>query len=118
MTDFWLDSYDYEPPISRRRITVLADARCGERLDWRWIRVEPPLIVGPHRSLDQAVSLDIAAIAPRHVGATFSDGPWPLHVYVCRIKDAARQLAPEFTPDEVVIEIWATVMPVEGPPES
>lgn len=109
VTDFLLDSYDIEPPFAQRRVTVLKTARCGERTDWLWVRLEPPLEVGPHRWLRTTLSLDVAAMAPRHVGTTLDEGPWPAHVYICRAKEPATTMATEFTPDDISIEYWGLV---------
>ena len=118
MAHLLLDSYDIEPPFAQRRLTVLSTARCGDRTDWRWVQVEPALEMGPHRSLPAPILVDVVAIAPRHQGASLDAGPWPVHVYVCRTKDDETRLAPEFSPDDVAIECWGTVMPDEARPEA
>jgi hypothetical protein len=111
VTAFLLDSYDVEPPFAQRRLTVLSATRCGERTDWLWVRVEPRLNVGPHRSLRTTLMLDVAAIAPRDVGGNLDAGPWPVHVYVCRALDPATTMAAEFQPDDISIEYWGIVAP-------
>jgi len=111
MTEFLLDSYDIEPPFAQRHLTVLKTARSGERTDWLWVRVDPPLEVGPHRWLTTTLSMEVAALAPRHVGVTLDQGPWPAHVYICRAKDPATTMAAEFAPDEISIEYWGLVSP-------
>ena len=115
MTAFLLDSFDIEPPMTQRHLTVLSPARCGERTDWVWVRVEPPLEVGPHRSLGATLLLDMVAIAPRHMGSSLEDGPWPVSVYVCRAKADETLLAAEFAPDDISIEYWGIVTPAEAP---
>jgi hypothetical protein len=110
-----LDSFDIEPSFSAQ-LTVLSDATVGRRTDWKWARVEPPIQAGPHRRLDHAVELSTVAVAPRHVGASFEDGPWPLHVYVCRAIDPATVGARLLTADDLAIEVWATLTPIgRGP---
>ena len=113
---YWLESYDHEPPLARRRLTVISAASCGERTDFRWVHVDPPLEVGPHRWLAAKLVLDTVAIAPRHVGGTLASGPWPLHVYVCRAKTADTLLSTSFGADDISIEYWGTITPdVNGP---
>jgi hypothetical protein len=111
VTAFLLESYDIEPPFAQRRLTVLSAARCGERTDWFWGRVEPPLEVGPHRSLATTLSVEVLAIAPRNVGGDLDAGPWPVHVYICRAKDPATTLSAEFEPDDISVEYWGVVTP-------
>lgn len=124
MTDLLLDSYELEPPFAQRRLTVLSTARCGERTDWLWVAVESPLEYGPggwlpgERGLPTMRTVDVLALAPRHVGASLETGPWPVHVFVCRAKTDETRLAAEFSPDDIAIEYWGTVMPADGPTDS
>jgi hypothetical protein len=119
-----LDSYDIEPPLAQRRLTVLAAARCGKRSDWLWVRVEPPFTVGPSDWLPGMSGLpkprvfDVAAIATRHMGDSLEAGPWPVHIYVCQPKAPETRLAAEFSPDDITIEYWGTVTPVDAPSAS
>ena len=118
MTQLLLDSFDSEPPLAQRLLDVLAGARCGERTDWLWVGVKPPLEVGPNPSLPTTLLLDVVAIAPRHIGSSLEVGPWPVHVYVCRAKADETRLAAEFSPDDISIEYWGTVTPAEAPSTS
>jgi hypothetical protein len=111
LSQFLLDSWDLEPPFDQRRLTVLSTARCGERTDWIWARVDPPLEVGPHRWLTSTLLLDLVAVAPRLVGGNLDVGPWPVQVYVCRAKADETRLAAEFSPGDISIEYWGTVTP-------
>jgi hypothetical protein len=114
VTHLLLDSYDLEPPFAQRSLTVLSTARCGERADWFWMRVEPALEVGPNRSLRTTLLIDVVAIAARHTGTSLEGGPWPVHVYVCRAKADETRLAAEFSPEDISIEYWGTVKPAEA----
>jgi hypothetical protein len=124
VTHFLLDSYDLEPPFAQRRLTVLSTARCGERTDWLWVAVDPPLDYGPRgwlpgmHGLPTPSNVDVLALAPRHLGASLETGPWPVHVYVCRAKVDETRLAAEFSPDDVAVEYWGTVTPAEDPTAS
>ena len=113
---FRMESYDTEPPFERL-LETCSPLRVGERTDWFWARVEPPLQVGPHRTLKTTLDLDTVAVAPRHVGATWETGQWPMHVYVCRAVDPEKTLAPSLHADDLSIEYWATVSPI-APPRS
>ena len=120
MATYWLGSYDVEPPFVRRRVSVLASARCGERTDWLWVEATPPLEIGTPgwlpgmRGLPTLRVLDVVAIAPRHLGASLETGPWPVHVYVCEAKAPETRLAAEFAPADVAIGYWGTVTRAEG----
>jgi hypothetical protein len=118
VTHLLLDSFDVEPPFAQRHLTVLSTARCGERSDWLWVRVEPALQVGPHRWLRTTLLINVVAIAARHVGGNLEGGPWPVHVYVCRAIADETLLAAEFSPDDIAIEYWGTVKPAEAPTTS
>jgi hypothetical protein len=119
-----LDSYDLEPPFAQRRLTVLSAARCGERTDWFWVAVDPPLEYGPRGwlpgmgGLPTLRTVDVLALAARHEGASLEKGPWPVHVYVCRAKADETLLAAELSPDDIAIEYWGTVTPTEAPAAS
>lgn len=110
---FWLDSFDAEPPLTRMEVAILATATCGSRDDWVWADVSPPITVGPTRSLGEPITRDTVALGSRHEGSSIADGPWPVHVYICRMKDPDRQLASEFKPDDVAIEYWGLLTPIE-----
>jgi hypothetical protein len=107
VTHLLLDSDDVDPPFAQRRLTVLSTARCGERTDWLWVAVEPPLEYGTRGWLPGMPGLpamhaaDVLAIAPRHPGASLEAGPWPVDVYVCRARADETRLAAEFSPDDV-----------------
>jgi hypothetical protein len=107
-----MESYDVEPPFERR-LEASSPLRVGDRHDWYWARVVPPLQVGPHPSLRTTLDLDIVAVAPRHLGATWDSGRWPMHVYVCRVIDPAKSMAPDLQADDLSIEYWATLAPLD-----
>ncbi len=107
-----MGSYDVEPPFERRA-EACSRLSVGDRHDWFWARVEPSLQVGPHRSLRTTLDLDIAAVAPRHVGATWDSGPWPMHVYVCRAVDPAKSMARILQAEDLSIEYWAILAPLD-----
>lgn len=66
------------------------------------------------RGLPTQRVVDVVAVAPRHVGASLEAGPWPVHVYVCRARSAETRLVGEFAANDVVIEYWGLVTPVDG----
>jgi hypothetical protein len=103
-----VDSFDVEPAFKRRAL-VLSRLSVGDRHDFVWARLSRPVQAGPHRSLKTTIDLEVVALGPRHVGATWDAGPWPLHVYVCRPIDPTRTLAEALLASELEIEYWATV---------
>jgi hypothetical protein len=103
-----LDSYDIDPAWERRA-TVLSRLSVGSRDDFVWVRLNRPVQAGPHRNLKTTINLEVVALGPRHVGANWHGGPWPLHVYVCRPVDPTRAMAEALVADDVAIECWATV---------
>ena len=109
---FRLDSIDVEPSFSRSA-AILSRLTVGDRDDWAWARVEPAIRVGPHRSLSTPIDLAVIAIAPRHLYATWEDGPWPLHVYVCRAIDPNRAMAEVLLAGDLSIEYWATATAID-----
>jgi hypothetical protein len=114
---FRLESFDSEPAWACAG-TILSRLRVGDRTDWAWARLEPPLRVGPHRWLRDSIDVDVFAIAPRHLHATWTDGPWPLHVYVCRPIDPAATQAEVLGASDLAIEFWATLTLVGKGPDA
>lgn len=106
-------SYDVEPPFERL-INVLAPLTVGNRTDWIWAGVSPPLQVGPHRMLTTTLALDVVAVAPRHVGLTWEAREWPMHVYVCRVIDPSKAMARNLHAEDLSIEYWAVVTALDN----
>jgi len=103
-----MDSYDIKPGFTRLT-TVVSRLRVGDRDDFVWARLTRPIPAGPNRSLKTTIYLAVVALGPRHLDATWSNGPWPLHVYVCRPIDSAKSMADELQADDLAIEVWATL---------
>jgi len=83
--DFYLTSYDREPPLAPRRCTVLRRLHYGARDDVALVSVDPPF---EREAFATQAEVSDVALASRHQGHTlFPVTEWPLHVYVCLPKD-------------------------------
>ena len=105
----WLTSFDVESPYDPRRADVVRAVACGERRDFFWVRLDPPIAPGEAANQEE---LDSVLLAPRHEGhpltVPVADAT---HVYVCRVPSATADLPPEVDPSEVEILHWGIVAP-------
>lgn len=98
-----------DEPTPRRHEAILRRwVRCGERFDYAWVDIVPPL--EPEESGISA-ALDHVLLAPRHEGFYLDQEPpeWPVHVYVLSAPDELIDSA-EVPPDAVTIKLWALLI--------
>jgi len=83
-------------------------AVCGERRDYAWVDLLPPL--APSET-GAPVSLTRVLLAPRHEGIRLTEPPkeWPIHVYVLSVPETLVD-AEEVPPDIVKIRLWAILL--------
>lgn len=82
---------------------------CGERRDYLWVRLDPPIARGEAGNDDE---LDVALLAPRHDAHPLSvPVTEATHVYVCRVAGSPTDCPPEVDPNEVEILHWGIVAP-------
>jgi hypothetical protein len=97
----WLTSYDVEPGWGPIEANLVGEASIGERADWAWVLLDPPLEVdGQLRSH--------ALLGARHQGDSVWSEPerWPMHVYVC-LPESDEETSRRFTRDQVKNRYWA-----------
>ncbi|HUK76522.1 MAG TPA: hypothetical protein VL117_02870, partial [Thermoleophilia bacterium] len=87
-----------------RRVDKLKSVACGERNDYIWARLIPPLETA-RREL-----LDIVLLAPRHVGFSLADSlADPMHVYVCTVSGSTPELPDVVAPEAIDVRYWAVL---------
>ncbi len=105
----WLRGFDMQAPYGQRRAELLKFVACGERKDYAWVRLEPPLEPDTAGNPER---LDVVLLAPRHVGENLTNPVGSeLHVYVCTVKAGTADLPDQIAPDDVVILHWAVLDP-------
>jgi hypothetical protein len=96
----WLTSYDTVPAWGPLEVNLLGQASIGERTDWAWAVLHPPLVVdGQRRSR--------VLLGTRHRGNSVWSEPkrWPVHVYVC-LAGSDDEASNHFTREEVTNQYW------------
>jgi hypothetical protein len=96
----WLTSYDIEPRWGPIEVNLVGHASIGQRTDWAWATLEPPLrIDGKNR--------DRVLLGARHQGDSVWSEPgwWPVHVYVC-VPEVAAESRNDFTREQVTNAYW------------
>jgi hypothetical protein len=96
----WLTSYDIDPAWGPIEASLAGEASIGERTDWAWAVLDPPLEVdGQRRSR--------VLLGARHQGDSVWSEPqrWPMHVYVC-LPDSGDDPSRHFTPEQVTNRYW------------
>lgn len=96
----WLTSYDIDPGWGPIEATLVGEASIGERTDWAWVILDPPLEVdGLPRSQ--------VLLGARHQGDSVWSEPerWPMHVYVC-LPHSGDARSRHFARDEVTNRYW------------
>jgi hypothetical protein len=81
-------------------VDLVGNATIGERSDWAWATLDPPLFVaGKERSR--------VLLGARHQGDTVwpTQGRWPMHVGVCAPKDGAT-VDDSLRAEDVTIGAW------------
>lgn len=80
--------------------------RCGERTDYAWVELEPPLA----RLDERGGAVGLAVLAPRHEGVRLDEQVTssPIHVMILAAPDelARNDVVP---PDSLSIAAWATI---------
>ncbi len=105
----WLTPFDMENPYALRRVDVVHAVACGERDDYLWVRLDPPLEPGEAAN---AARLDHVLLAPRHEGHPLTIPiEEPVHVNVCTVRDATTDVPPRIHPGDVEIRHWGIVAP-------
>jgi len=108
----WLDPFDVEGPNERRRVEVLKTVACGERRDYVWARLLPPLAPG---AIAGEGILEVVLLAPRHAGYVLkSPLSEAVHVYVCSVPGVESELPDDVAPESVEVEFWGVVYPCGG----
>lgn len=95
----------YEPPTAfeKRKIVLLERVRCGDRNDYAWCEISPPL---EGWKFGRRVPLGRVLLAPRFAGDTlFPDPTKPCHVYVA-ISSSGIDAGASIAPDDVKIIAW------------
>jgi hypothetical protein len=96
----WLTSYDTDPGWGPIEANLVSEASIGERTDWAWVVLDPPLVVdGQSRSR--------VLLGARHRGDSVWSEPerWPVHVYVC-LPESDEEQGSHFTRDQVTNRDW------------
>ena len=108
----WLRSFNTERPYDARETTELARVKCGERDDYWWARITPPLERGEAGNPEP---LEVVLLAARHVGDRLDSLPVtsPVHVYVCTVKGLLADTPPEVDPKNVDIRHWGVLYPTK-----
>jgi hypothetical protein len=95
----WLSQYDVIHPWDPVRVTLNKRFHVGQRTDWAWATVEPPLLLG---SAEHAT----VALGARHQGPNvWEPVEWPVHVYVCTT-DPALHGRDTVDQDALSIKAW------------
>jgi hypothetical protein len=96
----WLTSYDIESGLGPIEVNLVAHASIGQRTDWAWATLEPPLRI-------DGKARDRVLLGARHQGGSVwsEPGRWPVHVYVC-VPEVAAQSRNDFTREQVTIAYW------------
>lgn len=105
----WLAPFDVDKGYSPRQVEQLGVVRCGERADYSWVRIEPPIERGEAGNHDR---IEVALLAPRHEGYPLeSPVSEPVHVYVCSVRNISDQLPAEVAVEDVIIRHWGIIYP-------
>ena len=98
----WLKQSDVDVGFAPRQVEKLKHVACGERDDYIWARLTPPLETASRELLDTVL------LAPRHVGFSLA-GPLaePIDVYVCTVSMPTPDLPYLVAPEAVDIRYWA-----------
>jgi hypothetical protein len=95
----WLTSYDTDPAWGPIEADLVGAASIGQRTDWAWAVLEPPL----RMNRDSRVRVLLGA---RHRDSVWSEPErWPVHVYVCVPKRGV-EMNSDLTRDQVTIAYW------------
>ena len=99
----YLSSFEPQGAYAPREVTFTKAVHCGERDDYVWVRIEPPLKAN---ELATNTDIEVALLAPRHEGGSLlAPNSWPVHVYVCRTRRTPIGSA-SVPPDDVQILNW------------
>jgi hypothetical protein len=98
-----LTAYESAANLQHRAV-LLGWVRCGERSDYAWVDLDPPL-----KPAETGISMPLTrvVIAPRHEGVYLdqTEAQWPIHVYL--LTTAAELLDhAEVAPDSFKIQAW------------
>ena len=98
--------------MTRAAFDVVHAVTCGERRDYLWVRLDPPIAPGEAAN-DQ--ELESVLLAPRHEGHPLTvPVVEATHVYVCRVPGVSQDLPPKVDPTDVEILHWGIVAPESG----
>ena len=103
----WLKQTDVERGYPARSVTFIKWVTCGERKDYMWVDLAPPLSPGEAAKVEE---LRRVMLAPRRAGTTL-DLPikWPIDVYVCTVNAAKSDAPANVSPGDVTIRHWAVL---------
>lgn len=105
----WLTQSDVDQGYSPRRVETLGFVTCGQRDDYVWVRLDPPLEPGEAANKER---IEIALLAPRHEGASLAvPVVAAVSVYVCTLRAGHGQLPAVVRVDDVAIRHWGVVHP-------
>jgi hypothetical protein len=105
----WLTQFDVESSYLPRRVDVLHPVEWGERRDYLWVAVNPPIAPGEAANAEE---LSFVLLAPRHQDHPLSIPVRdPTHVHVCRVRGATTGVPARVNPEEVEILHWGIVSP-------
>ncbi len=99
-----LSSFEPENVYSPREIIIERKLQCGDRDDYVFARVIPPLEGG---DFNMSSDIDVVILAPRHKGVFIETTDiWPIHVFVCIV--IKKELLESLTvkPEDVKIISW------------
>lgn len=101
---YLLSSFEPENAYAVREVILERKISCGERDDYFIAHVIPPLegiLFGHHADIETVI------IAPRHKGIVIEDtNQWPVHVYVCVLKNDELLLTTFVKPVDLKIINW------------
>jgi Immunity protein Imm1 len=110
MTLGWLRLFDTDSAYAPRRVEVMRAVGSGDRRDYLWVRLDPPLAAGEAGNEE----IELVLLAPRHEGHPLA-APLdePVHVYVCTVRGATTDVPAQIEPGDVEIRHWGILDPAE-----
>ena len=104
-----LAPFDVESPYAPRHVDLLHPVTCGEREDYLWVRLSPPIAPGKAANEEE---LGYVLLAPRHEGQPLAlpiDDP--VHVHVCTVSGVTTEAPLEIDAINVEIRHWGLLTP-------
>lgn len=109
MTLGWLRPFDMDSAYAPRRVEVVHAVASGDRRDYLWVRLEPPITAGEAGNQEE---IEFVLLAPRHQGHPLT-APLdePVHVYVCTVRGATTNIPAHIEASDVENRHWGILDP-------